>query len=73
MTQLTHAQYDILERAIMAGSRVALRRRASRESVIIPLRLETEGRREVISTRNPTTGHEMRIYLDEIESIEAVG
>jgi len=73
MTQLTHAQYDILERAIVTGSRIALRRRASRESVLIPLRLETEGRREVISARHPTTGHDMRIYLDEVESIEAVG
>ena len=73
MAQLTHAQYDILERAIVTGSRIALRRRARRESVVIPLRLEMDGRREVIGARNPTTGHDLRIYLDEVESIEAVG
>ena len=28
--------------------------------------------REVIEARNPTTGHELTIYLDEIDRIEAV-
>jgi hypothetical protein len=73
MGQLTHAQYDVLERAITTGSRVSVRRGARRESVVIPLRLEIEGRREVIAARNPTTGHDLRIYVDEIESVEAVG
>lgn len=72
MAQLTHAQYEVLERAIVDGTRIAIRRRGRREYVVIPLRLRLVDGREAIETRNPTTGHEMTVYLDEVDSLEAV-
>lgn len=72
MAQLTHAQYDLLERAIVDGTRIAVRRLGRREYVVLPLRLRIVDGREAIETRNPTTGHEMTMYLDEVESLEAV-
>ena len=72
MTQLTHEQYDILERAVLRGTRVAIHRRNGRENIVIPLTLRTSGKREAIEARNPTTGHDLTIYLDEIDGIEAL-
>ena len=72
MAQLTHTQYELLERAVVDGTRIAVRRRGRREYVVIPLRLRLVDGREAIETRNPTTGHEMTMYLDEVESLEAV-
>jgi hypothetical protein len=71
MAQLTHAQYEILERALSRGSRIVVMRRGRQEYVIIPLELRTENGREVIEARNPTTGHGLTIHLDEIDGIEA--
>jgi hypothetical protein len=73
MAQLTHEQYDALERAVVKGMRVAVYRSGRRESVIVPLALRLLGGREVIEARHPTTGFDLTIYLDEIDSFEVVG
>ncbi len=72
MGQLTHDQYEIVERAVLNGTRIALRRRGKREYVVVPLRLRVEGGRELVEARNPTTGHDLAIYLDEVDQIEIV-
>jgi len=72
VSPLSHREYDALERALSRGSRVAITRPGRRELVLIPLSLALDDGREVITARNPTTGHELTIYLDEVERIEAV-
>jgi len=72
MAQLTHADYETLERALARGSRVSVLRRGRQEYVIIPLAFTTKGGRELIEARNPTTGHALTIFLDEVDAIEAV-
>ena len=69
---LKHEEYDILERALLRGSRVAISRGGRRELVLIPLKLTINGGLETITARHPTTGHEIVIRLDEVERIEAV-
>jgi hypothetical protein len=73
MTQLTHEQYDALERAVMRGTRIAIIRKGRPESVIVPQSLHLRDGREAIEARHPTTGHDLTIYLDEVERIEVVG
>ena len=72
MTQLSHREYDVLERAVSRGSRVAITRPGRRELVLVPLSIALDDGREIVKARNPTTGHELTIYLDEVERIEAV-
>jgi hypothetical protein len=72
MGQLTHEQYDLLERAVANGTRVILQRKGRREHVVIPLTLRVRDSRELIEARNPTTGHDLTIYLDEVDRIEPV-
>jgi hypothetical protein len=72
MAQLTHLQYEMIERAVVDGTRLAVRRRGRREYIVIPLRLRVVDGRELIETRNPTTGHDMTLFLDDLESIEVV-
>ena len=72
MAQLTHQQYDVIERAVVRGTRVAIKRRGRREYVVIPLTVHTRDGREAIEARNPTTGHELTIYIDEIERLESL-
>ena len=72
MAQLTHAQYDALERAVADGTRIVVHRRGRREYVLIPLSLRVLDGREVVEARNPTTGHALTIFLDEIDGLEAV-
>jgi hypothetical protein len=72
MAQLTHAQYEVLERALVDGTRIAFRRSGRRETIVVPHRLRLLNGREAIEARNPTTGHELTIYLDDIESFEVV-
>jgi hypothetical protein len=71
MSGLTHAQYDVLERALIRGARVALVRRGT-EHVVLPLRLRTERGREVLDARHPTTGDEMSFPLDELDAVETI-
>ena len=72
VSQLSHREYDALERAVTRGSRIAISRPGRRELVLIPLSLSVDDGREIVKARNPTTGHELTIYLDEVERIEAV-
>jgi hypothetical protein len=72
MAQLTHKDYEALERALAKSSRVLVRRRGRQDYVIIPLAFRTRDGRESIEARNPTTGHELTIHLDEIDGIEAI-
>ncbi len=69
---LSVAEYDRLERAITDHKRVALRRRG-REHLVIPERLRLVQGREVITTRHPSTGHRMELFVDEIDAVEPVG
>ena len=72
MAQLTHEQYDALERAVVRGTRVAIYRSGRRESVLVPLALRLRDGREAIEARHPTTGHDLTIYLDEIDAFEVI-
>lgn len=69
--QPTTAQYDLLERAIIDGTRLMIMRRGT-EYVVIPERLRVESGREVIMARHPSTGHRLELIIDEIDTIEAV-
>ncbi|HET7630963.1 MAG TPA: hypothetical protein VFK16_01470 [Gemmatimonadaceae bacterium] len=71
MAELNHQQYDMLERAITNGSRIVVYRRGT-EYVVVPERLSLRGRRELIEARNPTTGDHLRLFIDEIDTLELV-
>lgn len=71
MAQLTHDQYDALERAITNGVRIAVMRRGT-EFIVVPLRLRLAGGREAIEAVHPTTGHSLTLYIDEVDAIEVV-
>lgn len=68
----THDQYERLERAVARGQRIVVYRRGT-EYVVIPLSLRTQSGREMIAARNPTTGDDMSLYIDELDSVEIVG
>jgi hypothetical protein len=69
--QPTTAQYDLLERAIVDGSRITIMRRGT-EYAVIPEQLRVDGGREIIVARHPSTGHRLELIIDEIDSLEAV-
>lgn len=71
MAQLTHDQYERLERAVAHGHRIVVYRRGT-EYVLVPLALRVRGGREVIEARNPTTGDAMSLVVEELDSIEMV-
>lgn len=71
MAQVTHEQYELLERAITAAQRIVVSRRGT-EYILIPSRLGTRRGREFIEAQNPTTGDEMTIYLDEVGQLDVV-
>jgi len=71
MAQLTHDQYDALERAITNGVRIAVWRRGT-EYIVVPQRLRLAEGREAIEAMHPTTGHELTLYVDEVDAIEVV-
>lgn len=71
MAQLNHEQYERLERAVARGDRIVVVRRGT-EFVLIPLALVNRAGREVIESRNPTTGDALSLYLDELDSIDPV-
>jgi len=70
MAQLTHDQYDLLERAITDKRRIAVMRRGT-EYVVVPSRLSVEGGREAFQARHPS-GSVMTFFIDEVQSIEVV-
>lgn len=69
--ELTNAQWDALERAIVKGSRISVYRRGT-EFVIVPLAIRMVDGREAIAARNPKTGDDLELFVDEIERIEVV-
>jgi hypothetical protein len=71
VNQWTHKDYDLLERAITRGTRIAAYRRGT-EFVVVPERLKVIRGREAIESTHPTTGDRIVLYLDELETIEAV-
>ncbi|HEX9219736.1 MAG TPA: hypothetical protein VF858_04580 [Gemmatimonadaceae bacterium] len=71
MTQWTHSQYDMLERAITGGNRIAAYRRGT-EYVVVPTRLRVIKGREAVEATHPSTGDEITLYLDEMDSFEVV-
>lgn len=71
MPRLTVSQYDVLERAIERGSRIAILRR-QHEYVVVPERITSEGGREQLITRHPTTGDRMVFQLDDLDGLEDV-
>ncbi len=68
---LSVQQYDCLERAIVRGSRLSFTRRGT-EYLVIPERLRIVAGREVIMTRHPSTGHQLELYIDELDNVESV-
>ena len=71
MSQLTHEQYNRLERAVTRSQRVAVSRKGS-EFIFVPLAMRVFNGREVIDAQNPTTGDALTIYLDEVDSVEVL-
>lgn len=71
MGQLSVAQYDALERAIVDQRRVTVMRRGT-EYVVVPQRLSLVNGREAITARHPSTGATMTLFLDETDSLEVV-
>jgi len=71
MAQLSHDEYDRLERAVSRGERIVVQRRGT-EYVLVPLALGQRDGREVISACNPTTGDAMSLFVDEVDAIEVV-
>ena len=71
MAQLTHDEYERLERAVLHGQRIVVYRRGT-EYVLVPLALSARGGRDVIEARNPTTGDRLSLAVDELDSIEMV-
>lgn len=71
MAELTHKQYDILERAIQTGRRIAAFRRGT-EFVVVPTSLRMISGRETVQATHPTTGDQITLYLDELDSFEVV-
>ena len=71
MTEWTHRQYDMLERAIQSGRRIAAFRRGT-EYVVVPTKLRMISGREAVEATHPTTGDQITLYLDELDSFEVV-
>jgi len=71
VAELTHKQYDILERAILGGTRISAFRRGT-EYVVVPTRLRVISGREAVQATHPTTGDEITLYLDEMDSFAVV-
>ena len=63
--------YDRIERAVAHGQRLAVYRRGT-EYIVIPLSLTSRGGREVIEARNPTTGDQLMLFIDELDSVHSV-
>ena len=68
---LSVAQYDRLEHAIAKRIRLSLTRRGT-EYMVVPERLRIDNGREVIVARHPSTGHRLELFVDELDSVEAV-
>jgi hypothetical protein len=71
VAQLTHEQYETLERAIIDGRRIAVYRRGT-EYVVRAERLRVERGREVLDARHPTTGEALTFHLDDLDAIQVI-
>lgn len=71
MGEWSHNDYDKLEGAILHGNRIAAYRRGT-EFVVVPTRLRMIKGREAVEATHPTTGDEITLYLDEMDSFEVV-
>ena len=71
MAQWTHQQYDSVARAITNGKRISAFRRGT-EYVVVPIRLRVISGREAVEATHPTTGDQITLYLDEMDSFEVV-
>ncbi len=71
MKTWTSSEYDALERAILDGSKIAAYRRGT-EFVVVPTRLRLISGREAVDATHPTTGDEITLYLDEMDTFEVV-
>jgi hypothetical protein len=71
LSEWTHKQYDLLERAITSGTRISAYRRGT-EFLVVPERLRIIRDREAIESTHPTTGERIVLYLDELDTIESV-
>jgi hypothetical protein len=68
---VTAAQYDALEHAIVNRSRVAIRLNGA-ELVVIPESIRVQGGRELLVTQNPSSGLPLLMRIDDIERLEVV-
>jgi hypothetical protein len=68
---LTVAEYDRLERAVIDGRRLALRRRGT-EYLVIPERLRLVDGREQVVARHPSTGHRLELFVDDLDAVDVV-
>ena len=69
--QLSTRGYDELERAVRDGRRVSVMRRGT-EYLIVPLSIGMRSGREAITARNPTTGDDIVIFIEDMESFVVV-
>ena len=70
--QLTHDEYEALERAIIDRRRLSIYRRGT-EYVVVPERLRITGGHESIDAAHPTTGETMTFRIDELDDIQVIG
>ncbi len=71
MAELSSTQYDALERAIIDGQRIAVRRRGT-EFLVVPISIGARAGRETIEARHPTTGEKLTLVIQEIDDFEVV-
>ena len=71
MAQLSSAQYDALERAIVDGQRIAVMRRGT-EYIVIPTSIGLRQGKETIEALHPTTGERLTLVIEDVEEIEVV-
>lgn len=70
--QLTHDEYEALERAIIDRRRLSIYRRGT-EYVVVPERLRIADGHESIDAAHPTTGETMTFRIDELDDIQVIG
>jgi hypothetical protein len=63
--------YDVLERAVVGRSRIALTRHG-RQWIVVAERLRVAEGREVLEARHPSTGETLAFLVDDLEAIEVV-
>jgi hypothetical protein len=69
--QLTHEEYEALERAVRVGERVSAYRRGT-EYIVVPQELVLRAGREIIRARHPTTGEPIELPLDELDALQVI-